>query len=481
MNSRFASAIFRRTARPRRWSLDSILLFSRSDWATFSENRWVVFLLNWMTIFIFIRWSIDCLIAGTIAWRSYQYPVVFALFSSLFLVREWGRLRLVPVIMVALAVFLNVFVLGRTWVAGGDVFALTSRNLVFYAPPLAIANSVVFRPRLALLLNLLLTVLLARSAVLVLLSHEPIHDELRLLGQVVGVFGFSLWFSVALHFALSHYMHHRLELVEVHHLVAEMERNQRLNEENARIRDDLVRTQRVTMVDSMTSTMAHEVNQPISCANNYIQAARRWLSRSEPDVAEALVSLDGAQGEITRVGQRVMSVRRLMQRLSSEYTSIDLVELLHRVDGMVRRDLADQDIVLRLGLPDDVDEDHSIYGCEEELIQVLMNLTSNAVDALKPRATDRRIEITLAEVDLGEIEIAVADNGCGIAPADLGRVFDRLFSTKPGGSGLGLSLSRRIVANHGGTIAMEGVPGHGARVIMRFPRAEQRRSGWDKA
>ena len=88
------------------------------------------------------------------------------------------------------------------------------------------------------------------------------------------------------------------------------------------------------------------------------------------------------------------------------------------------------------------------------------------------------ITLSLAPADLGEVALIVADNGCGIAPGDVGRVFDRLFSTKPGGSGLGLSLCKRIVSNHGGTIGIDSRPGQGTRVIMRFPRAEMRHGGW---
>ena len=247
------------------------------------------------------------------------YPVVFALFSLIFFARIGGREILIPLALVATVVFIDVFCVASALAAGPDNFVEIDRNLVFYTSPVAVANSLVFKPKLALSLNLLIIASIGSAALIALLdSASGAGVDLHLLARVVGVVGFYLWFAVAQYIALTLYVRHRRELVEIHHLVAEMERNQRLNEENSRIREDLVRTQRVQMVDSMTSTMAHEVNQPISCANNYIAAARRWLMRSEPDVGEAMISLDGAQGEIVRVSERVMSVRRLMQRLSSK-------------------------------------------------------------------------------------------------------------------------------------------------------------------
>ncbi|HEY6870016.1 MAG TPA: ATP-binding protein [Novosphingobium sp.] len=399
------------------------------------------------------------------------YPVVFALFSSIILAKGLGRSHLVPYLVVGAVVFIDVFCAASALITGPEVFQLVTRNLILFTSPVAIANSVVFRPRLAVLFNLGIIACLGYVAAIALLSPATGRTpDLHLVARILGVLGFYLWFSLAHFIAFRLYLRHRRELVEVHHLVAEMERNQKLNEENSRIREDLLRTQRVQMVDSMTSTMAHEVNQPISCASNFIQAARRWLDRPDPDIAEALDSLGGARDEIVRVSERVMAVRRLMQRLSSEFVSIDLDDLVGKVDVIVRRDLAKQDIKLAVKVPDD--DDFLIFGCEEELIQVLMNLTANAADALAKGEPPRRIEISLREVDLGEVELVVADNGCGIPAADLARVFDRLYTTKPGGSGLGLPLCRRIVSNHGGTIGLDSEAGKGTRVILRFPRAE---------
>ncbi|MBC2652860.1 sensor histidine kinase [Novosphingobium aerophilum] len=476
MDNRFLQAISTQPAPMARYALDRCLLFSKSEWMTVAQNRRAMLLLNWMTLFIFIRWAVDCISHGEIDWQAYQYPVTFLLFVSLFLVRILGRPNLVPYIVVILVLLLNAFVLARSIEAGLNLFSLVSRNLLFYSPPVAVANSVVFKPRLALLLNLLPATSLSFAAIGAVLFASQGALEIQMLGWIIGVVGFTLWFTVALYVGFTKYMEHRTELVEVHHLIAEMERNQKLNQENARIREDLIRTQRVQMVDSMTSTMAHEVNQPISCANNYIQAARRWLSRETPDVTEALASLDGAQSEIIRVSERVMTVRRLMQRLSSEFTSIDLVDLVDRLEGMVRRDLGEQGIVLEVRADDHLD-DLCIYGCEEELIQVLMNLIANAADALTDQSAQRVIRVALAEADLGEVQIAVEDNGCGIPPEHIDRVFDRLFSTKTGGSGLGLALCKRIVANHGGTIGIVSEPGQGTQVILRFPKGDLR-SGW---
>lgn len=473
MDRKFFEAVSTRPTGYRRFTLDRILFFSSEEWIAFAQNRVSLILVQCLAAFIFGLWSVDSLANQKINWNSAQYPIVFTLFSLLFLVRGFKKSHLIPHILIALISFVDIFVISSSILSPDNIFSITSPSLVLYISPVAIANAVVFKPKIGACVNLGLVACLSVLAVEAISTAPNGFTDLHLITRILGVTGFYLWFALALYAAFSLYTRHRLELVEVHHLVAEMERNQRLNEENSRIRDDLVRTQRVQMVDSMTSTMAHEVNQPISCANNYIQAARRWLARPEPALREALLSLDGAQDEIVRVGERVMSVRRLMQRLSSEYTHIGLAELLGRLDSIVHRDLATRNIRLMLDTSDEDDEFY-IFGCEEELIQVLMNMIANSIDALADKADGRQIVLSLAEADLGEIKVCVADNGCGIAPENIGRVFDRLFSTKAGGSGLGLALSHRIVTNHGGTIAIESQPDEGTQVIMRFPRAKLR-------
>ena len=476
MDQSFIKAVSLQIERKRWNDVDHVLLFPKAEWSGITNSRPVSLLLQSITLLIFVLYSIDCLASNRIDWLNFQYPLVFNLFSLFFLAGHSERRDLIPASVMAVVIFIDLFCIINAAMTGADIFQQLTHNLVYYTAPVSVANSAVFKPRIALAINLMVLASLAYAACLALLAVPGLTADLPLLARVVGVVGFYLWFSLAQFIAFSLYMRHRLELVEVHHLVAEMERNRKLNDENARIREDLLRTQRVQMVDSMTSTMAHEVNQPISCANNFIQAARRWLSRDEPDVGEALSALGGAQDEIVRVSDRVMSVRRLMQRLSSEFTSIDLADLLGRVDDMVRRDLHEKGIGLAIETGDDAD-DCFIYGCEEELIQVLMNLIANSVDALAEPGQVPVIRVSLAEADLGEVEIVVADNGCGVPAENIARVFDRLYSTKPGGSGLGLALCKRIVANHGGTIGITSQQGKGTQVILRFPQAELR-SGW---
>jgi signal transduction histidine kinase len=108
-----------------------------------------------------------------------------------------------------------------------------------------------------------------------------------------------------------------------------------------------------------------------------------------------------------------------------------------------------------------------LYCVRDQLVQVFLNLVLNAIDATDK---DGRIELTVARVPAG-IEVCVRDNGCGIAAADLPRLFQPYFTTKRHGTGLGLFVTRKLVTDHGGTVVCESDPGAGAVFRVCLPPA----------
>ena len=107
MDNRFLQAISTQSAPVSRYSIDRLLLFTKSEWMAVAQNRRAMLMLSWMTLFIFMRWAVDCISNGGIDWQAYQYPVTFLLFVSLFVARWAGRAQLVPYIIIALVLLLN--------------------------------------------------------------------------------------------------------------------------------------------------------------------------------------------------------------------------------------------------------------------------------------------------------------------------------------------------------------------------------------
>ena len=223
-------------------------------------------------------------------------------------------------------------------------------------------------------------------------------------------------------------------------------------------------------VGELGVSIAHEVNQPLAAIALHTAAARKWLQKPQPNIERALASLEqiGAAGQ--HAGEVVRSVRRLAldQRQSMEameQVPVDAViaDTVCQLRRLLRRHAVEIDVQSGLG-------DCCIHASRVQLQQVLTNLLVNAVEALAGCAPGaRRIALRSSRSGDTEVEIAVSDNGPGIAPEHAGRVFGSLYSTKPNGTGMGLAISLAIVRGHGGRIAYEACAPHGACFRVRLP------------
>jgi signal transduction histidine kinase len=216
-------------------------------------------------------------------------------------------------------------------------------------------------------------------------------------------------------------------------------------------------------------SIAHEVNQPLAAISLHAAAARKWLRRPEPDIERALSSLSligeagRHAGDIVRSIQRMASCKE--QEMGSVAVDQTIADTLRLLQQRLRKHGIEVELALGLG-------ERAIHASRVQLQQVLTNLVVNATEALARNAPDgvaRRIRIASRPHGEHEVEVAVADNGPGIAPQHAGRVFGSLFSTKPDSTGMGLSISLAIVRAHGGHIDYQPCEPHGACFRFRLP------------
>jgi signal transduction histidine kinase len=226
------------------------------------------------------------------------------------------------------------------------------------------------------------------------------------------------------------------------------------------------RAARADTVGELGITIAHEVNQPLAAILLHAAAARRWLRRAQPDTARALEALEQISACGRQAGDIVRSVRGLARREGEAATSFALDAAVSDVALLLRALMARQNVQLETGLQL---QGRQIHASRAQIQQVLINLLLNAIEALadvgdRPRC----IVLETAPAGPGLVELRVRDNGPGIAPADCERIFDALYSTKPNGTGVGLSISRAIVRAHGGHIECLPALPHGAlfRVVL---------------
>jgi two-component system sensor kinase FixL len=240
----------------------------------------------------------------------------------------------------------------------------------------------------------------------------------------------------------------------------------RLNQVQA----DLLRASRLSALGVMASGLAHEINQPLSAATNFLNAASRLL-RTAPERSETLATareaVVDAAAQTLRAGDIVHRLRRFVERGEPELRREDVVDLLDEACSVARADRAAGSAQLMMQVAPRIGE---AMVDRIQIQQVVLNLIRNAGDALAGRMNGR-IEVTANRAPADTVEIAVADNGPGLAPEVAGRLFEPFVSTKNDGLGIGLAICRAIVEGHGGVLDSAPNPGGGTIFRILLPLA----------
>jgi len=215
----------------------------------------------------------------------------------------------------------------------------------------------------------------------------------------------------------------------------------------------------------LAASLGHEVKQPITAAVMLARACTRWLSRETPDVAEACVAASGMVEAVTRAAEIIDRVRSLYRRGPPLLEPVQLNEIVREMTVLLRQTANRGSISLRTeldpGLP-------ATTADRVLLQQVLMNLMINGIEAMGD--TGGELTVTSKRSEDGQLLISVTDSGTGL-PDDSERIFEAFFTTKPHGTGMGLSISRRIVESHGGRLWASRNTGGGATFQFVLPPA----------
>jgi PAS domain S-box-containing protein len=240
----------------------------------------------------------------------------------------------------------------------------------------------------------------------------------------------------------------------------------RADEERERLRqveEDLARISRVSMMAELTGSLAHELKQPIAAAVMNVAICLRWLERDPPDAKAAHKVVSRIVNDLNRAADIVDRNHALYRRGTSQRESIDLNEIVQEIVALTRGAAFRHAISIRTELDRTLP---ATTGDRVQVQQVLMNLILNAIDAMKSGGGELRVASSKSENDL---LISVIDSGIGLPAEGKGRIFEAFFTTKPQGTGMGLSLSRRIVESHGGRLWAQANPERGATFHFTLP------------
>jgi two-component system sensor kinase FixL len=231
------------------------------------------------------------------------------------------------------------------------------------------------------------------------------------------------------------------------------------------LQSELVHISRLTAMGEMASTLAHELNQPLSAISNYLKGSRRLLDGVTDDKFVTLRdALDKAADQAMRAGQIIRRLRDFVARGESERRVESITKLVEEASALALVGIKDLGIRVQFQFDPEID---LVIADRVQVQQVLLNLIRNAMEAMEGSPTRDLLVATAS--DSGQARVSVADSGSGIAPEIAEQLFQPFITTKRQGMGVGLSISRTIIEAHNGRIWVEPNPTGGTIFHFTLP------------
>ncbi len=253
-----------------------------------------------------------------------------------------------------------------------------------------------------------------------------------------------------------------------HEMLRDVARAARIAAELREARGNLEHLGRVNLLGEISAALAHELNQPLSAILANAQAGSRFLESEDPDLREIAEILEDITKDDKRAREVIQRLRSMLEKGEFVRERLDCTQLIRESVVLVETELRMHGVSVELDLARQLPE---VEADRLAIQQVLLNLLLNAAQAAAGADGERRITVRCeGRGDLVRVE--VADTGPGMDLGNLSRVFDPFFTTKPEGLGMGLSICKTIIENHGGELVAENRDGGGAVFTFSLPGAE---------
>ena len=234
------------------------------------------------------------------------------------------------------------------------------------------------------------------------------------------------------------------------------------------LQDELAHVSRVTAMGTLATSIAHELNQPLTAIANYVETASDMLKQpDEQTIALVREALDECAREAVRAGQIVRRLRDYISRGDTERQVVPLTRLVNEASALALVSVGTQSLDMSVTMP----EDDAVFVDRVQIQQVLLNLIRNAAEAMRDKPHGR-LTIGAIRHQRGFIEVIVSDSGPGLDPEVADHLFEPFHSTKKEGMGVGLSISRTIVEAHEGRIWADASPFGGTSFHFTLPDAD---------
>ena len=264
------------------------------------------------------------------------------------------------------------------------------------------------------------------------------------------------------------------ELTQVVHVARDITERKRAEQERERLRQleaDLAHINRVSVLGELAASIAHEVNQPLSGVVNNGSACLRWLAGETPNLEEARESARRIVRDGKRAGEVVARIRALATKVPAPKGELDLNATIRDVLALVRDEARRKDVAIETNFANGLSH---VTGDQVQLQQVLLNLLMNGIEAMAGASSrERQLMISTRIIDADHVQVTVEDSGTGVDPAMMQRIFEPFYTTKADGMGMGLSVCRSIIQNHGGRLWATAKAGGGTAFHFTLPKYQE--------
>jgi len=294
-----------------------------------------------------------------------------------------------------------------------------------------------------------------------LATGEPFENEVRYRRSTDGQYRWFLSRAVPLR-------DEHGKILRWYGVSTDIEDRKRAEEERERLRADLAHVNRVSILGELAASVSHELKQPIAAAMTNAKTCMRWLKRDQPAVDEALEATSRIVNDGTRATEIIERLRSLYKQSPPQRELVEANEIIREMGELLRAEANQYAVSIRTDLATDLPK---TAADRVQLQQVFMNLMLNAIEAMKETGGVLTVKTQLDEN--GQLLISVSDTGVGLPKEKIEQIFDAFVTTKPQGSGMGLSISRSIVESHGGHLWATTNNGRGATFHFTLPPATE--------
>ena len=336
---------------------------------------------------------------------------------------------------------------------------------VSYSVMYFIINSLIFKLRYAFIFNLFIFMSIFICVGLSLFSDHIAPNRMDSVSELVDSLVLSASGLVLQHMVLTVRAMIIEQLGKTKLQMAALEAKMEIEIARKDAENQTIRLNRISMVEALGASIAHEINQPIGAALTYCQAVRNWSAVECQGAHETLTAIRGVENNVRRAGQLIDNIRSLTSNKDRRYDPVNLHHLVRDQVELVRPEFDRRGIELSL---DPSSDDITAVVCAPEIALATINLLRNGMESFGSPTEGAAVSVRCCQPSPDWLEIIVVDNGMGLTSEDIQRAFGAFQTTKQGGVGIGLSICQKVAEHHSGSIALASNSAGGVTATLRI-------------